>query len=165
VNTLNLESSNMSKNKEMKPAYIEQMLMWMTIFVSFVWLFFFVLNYATAVRLSDNMDAMSKFAAKYVSSLISQTNATITSDQNLIDSLNNIKLTKIATINPNQIVCVVATAAPENTNSQSIFTITGTYNKGFLSGQGANNMVSKSVVYNQNNAAQISCTLNITINN
>lgn len=164
MNTLNLESNIMIEDKRMKPAYIEQMLMWMTIFVSFVWLFFFVLHYATAVKLNENMDAMSNYAAKYVSLLTTQTNLEITNDATLISGLNNMKLKLIGDISAGEINCVVATSSPENENSQSIFIIQGTYNKGFLKNRGENNMVSKSVVYNQSNSAQITCTLTVTIN-
>ncbi len=154
---------NCVKKDNMKPAYIDQMLMWTLIFVSFVWLFFFVLNYSTAVRLNENMDYMSKFAAKYIANNIPNQN-TVTTNVDLFANLNDIKLSKIATITNANLSCVIATAAPQNANSQCIFITQGTYNKGFLSGQGANNLVSKAVVYNTTNAAQITCTLNITIN-
>lgn len=150
------------KNEKMKKAYIEQMLMWMVIFIGFVWMFFFVINYAKAIRLKDSMDDMSKYAARFVSNLTDQT--TVSSNQNLIDSLNNISIPMVADINLGDINCIIATTAPDNTNSQSIFIIQGTYNKSFLSGQGTNNVKSKTVVYNNNAEAQITCTLNVTIN-
>ncbi|XOB62599.1 hypothetical protein ACMC56_02050 [Campylobacterota bacterium DY0563] len=163
MNTLNLESEKM-QNENMKPAYIEQMLMWMTLFLAFVWLFFFVLHYATAVKLNENMDSMGKFAAKYVAALITQDNATVKGELDLFNTLNQIKIKKIGQITSADVNCVVATTPPENTNSQCIFIIQGTYNKGMLVNAGTNNMVSKTVVYNQNNAAQIKCTLGISIN-
>lgn len=108
------------------------------------------------------MDDMGKYAARYVSNLTDQT--TVSSNQNLIDSLNNISIPMIADINLGDINCIIATTAPDNNNSQSIFIIQGTYNKSFLSGQGTNNVKSKTVVYNNNADAQITCTLNVTIN-
>lgn len=147
----------------MKSAYIDQMLMWTLIFVSFVWLFYFVLNYSTAVRLNENMDYMSKFAAKYIANNISD-QTQVTSDATLISNLNDMKLSKIGNIDAADINCVIANISPLDTNKQSIFVIQGTYNKGFLSGQGANNLISRTVVYNNTNSAQIICTLNVTIN-
>ena len=149
------------KNK-MKAAYIDQMLMWMVIFVSFAWMFFFVINYATAVKLNENMDYLSKFAARYISNTDDQAN--VTTDTTFIANLNDIKVSKIGTISSSDINCVIATTAPEDTNSQCIFETQGTYNKGFLSNQGTNNLKSKVVIYNNQSAAQISCTLSVTIN-
>lgn len=111
------------KNK-MKPAYIDQMLMWMVIFVSFAWMFFFVINYATAVKLNENMEYLSKFAARYVSNLNDQTD--VANDVTLITNLNDIKVDKIETISSADINCDIATTAPENTNSQCIFITQGT---------------------------------------
>ncbi len=145
-----------------KPAYIEQMLMWMVIFIGFVWMFFFVIDYATAVRLKENMDSMSKYAARYVSNFNTQN--TVSTDAQLITNLNNIRNSKIATITAANINCVIATVAPQDTNSQSIFIVQGTYLKSFLSNQGSNNFTSRTVAYNQASVAQITCTLSVTIN-
>lgn len=155
---------NREKQNKMKPAYIEQMLMWMVIFIAFVWMFFFVLNYATAIRLKDSMDDMSKFAARFISNLTSTDQANVSTNQTLLDSLNNISIGMIDDVDSTDLVCAIATTSPENSNAQSIFIVQGTYTKSFLSGQGENNVQSKTVVYNNGSAAQISCTLSVTIN-
>ncbi|WP_072679774.1 hypothetical protein [Arcobacter sp. LA11] len=149
------------KTQNMKPAYIEQILMWMVLFIGFVWLFFFVINYATAIRIKDNMDALSEYAVRVVSGTLTQ--STMPTAQ-LVTDLNSIRIPAIDTIAIGDIVCNIATAAPQNTNYQAIFIVQGTYNKNFLSGQGANNFISRKVVYNENSAAQITCTLSIDIN-
>lgn len=152
----------LQKKNQMKLAYIDQMLMWIVIFVSFAWMFFFVINYATAVKLNENMDYLSKFAARYVSNLNNQTD--VPNDALLISNLNAIRVDKIGIISSSDITCIIATTAPDNTNSQCIFETQGTYNKGFLSNQGTNNLKSRVVIYNNQSAAQISCTLSVTIN-
>ncbi len=138
------------------------MLMWMVIFIGFVWMFFFVVDYATAVRLKENMDYMSKYAARYVANFNDQAN--VNTDADLITNLNNLRNSKIDAVTAANINCVIATVPPQDTNSQSIFIVQGTYLKSFLSNQGANNFTSTTVVYNQTEVAQITCTLSITIN-
>lgn len=145
----------------MKPAYIEQIIMWMVIFISFVWVFFFVIQYAKAIRIKDNMDDLSKYAARYISNLNDQTN--VPNDVNLFTNLNNMKAPIIENIASNNLICVIATVAPQNINSQSIFIVQGTYKEGFLENQEDNNFISRVVVFNNRNQAQITCTLNITI--
>ena len=153
---------NDKKQNNMKPAVIEQMIMWMVIFIGFVWMFFFVIDYAKVIRIQDNMDDLSKFGARYVSRINDQT--TIGNDNNLITSLNDISGNMIAPLSTANINCNIANSAPEDTNSQSIFIVQGTYNKSFLKDQGANNLQSRTVVYNNANVEQIICTLSITIN-
>lgn len=153
---------NTEKQKNMKAAVIEQMFMWMVIFIGFVWMFFFVLDYATAIRIKDNMDDISKFAARFVSNTSNQVN--MGSNAVLITNINNINISKISNVTTGNLNCVIANSAPQNTNQQCIFIVQGTYLDGFLSNQGTNNFQSKTVVYNNTNAEQITCTLNITIN-
>jgi len=157
---------NKEKKQNTKSAYIEQILMWMVIFIGFVWMFFFVIDYATAVRLRENIDAISKYAARYVAKytdpVVNQ--STVAFDAQFITNLNNIRNSNISSISAGDINCSIATVAPQNTNSQSIFIVQGTYLKGFLSNQGTNNFTSRTVVYNETNVAQITCTLSVTIN-
>ena len=147
------------ENQNTKPAYIEQVLMWMVIFIGFVWMFFFVIEYATAIRIKDNIDALSEYSARKVAATINQ--ADVDSDATFIASLNNIRINKITALTTADLVCVIDTGL---LNSQVIFTTQGTYLDGFLSNQGANNFKSKKVVFNESNVEQITCTLNVTIN-
>jgi hypothetical protein len=149
------------KQINLKSAYIEQIIMWMVIFVGFVWLFFFVIQYATAIRIKDSMDNLSKYAARYISDLNNQTD--VPNNINLFINLNNIRSPIIKVITSNNLNCVIAADEPESSNSQSIFIIQGTYKKGFLKDQEENNFFSRVVVYNNRNQAQITCTLDIII--
>lgn len=151
------------ENKQtMKPAYIENILMWMTIFIGFIWMFFFVIDYATAIRIKDNIDALSEYGARLASETIDQT--TIDTDATFITNLNNIRIKKISNLNTSNLVCTIATTTPQSTNYQVIFVTKGTYLDGFLSNQGTDNFTSTKVVFNENSPAQLTCTLSITIN-
>lgn len=142
-----------------KPAYIEQVLMWMVIFIGFVWMFFFVIEYATAIRIKDNIDALSEYSARKVSGTVTQTG--IDTDTTFIASLNNIRMNKITLLTTTNLTCVIDNAT---LNSQVIFITQGTFLDGFLSNQGTNNFISRKVVFNESNSEQITCTLNVTIN-
>ena len=150
------------KQNNFKPAYIENILMWMVIFIGFIWMFFFVIDYATAIRIKDNIDALSEYGARTASESIDQT--TIGSNNTFITNLNNIRISKIASLTIANLVCTIATVPPQDTNYQVRFTTRGTYLDGFLSNQGTNNFTSTKTVFNENSPAQLTCTLDITIN-
>jgi len=152
----------MTENKNqinMKDAYIDQILMMMVVFIGFYWAFMFVAQYAAVLRTHENMDDMSKYGARFVSNHSDQNN--VDSDTNLRDGLNNLNLSNIQDVVTNNITCTIATIAPADTNSQSIFITRGTYARGYFSGR---ELESKVVVYNQRAPAQITCILNVTIN-
>ncbi len=48
---------------DMKKAYIEQMLMWLVIFMAFVWTFIFIIDYGSILRIKDNLDDISEYAS------------------------------------------------------------------------------------------------------
>ena len=147
------------EKQNLKTAYIEQILMWMVIFIGFVWMFFFVIKYATAIRIKDNIDALSEYGARKIASTVNQ--SLVDSDATFIASLNNIRINKISALTTADLVCVIDTSS---VNSQVIFITQGTYLDDFLSNQGTNNFTSKKVVFNESNVEQITCTLNVTIN-
>ena len=147
------------EKQNLKTAYIEQILMWMVIFIGFVWMFFFVIKYATAIRIKDNIDALSEYGARKIASTVNQ--SLVDSDATFIASLNNIRINKISALTTTDLVCVIDTSS---VNSQVIFITQGTYLDDFLSNQGTNNFTSKKVVFNESNVEQITCTLNVTIN-
>ena len=49
--------------KNMKKAYIEQILMWLVIFTAFVWVFIFIIDYGSILRIKDNLDDISEYAS------------------------------------------------------------------------------------------------------
>jgi len=152
----------MAENKNqinMKKAIIDQILITMVVFVGFYWAFMFVAQYAAVLRTHESMDDMSKYGARFVSNYTAQDN--VGTETNLIDGLNNLNIPNIPAVAVGNLSCDIATVAPEVTNSQSIFITQGTYSKGHFKGE---ELRSKVVVYNQRAQAQITCTLNVTIN-
>ena len=145
--------------KNMKKAYIDQILMMMVVFIGFYWSFMFVTQYAAVLRTHESMDDMSKYGARFVSNYSPQD--AVSADQNLADGLNNLNIPKIPDVAVSDIACVIATSGPALTNSQSVFITQGTYTTGYFKGKA---LESKVVVYNQRAQAQITCTLSVTIN-
>lgn len=148
-----------NKKTNMKKAYIEQILMSMVIFIGFIWSFLFVAQYAAVLRTHDSMDAMGNYGARFVSNLNDQT--TVAAQAALFTNLNNLSIDSITDVTTADIVCAIAAAAPQATNSQSIFITQGTYNKGYFKDKV---LTSRIVVYNERSQAQITCNLNISIN-
>ena len=135
----------------MKKAYIENILLWMVMFIGFVTLFFFVIDYATIVRVKDNMDAISDYGARVVS------NSGIGVD--LSTNINSMKVNAINTVSANtNTIC----STDANGAYQVIFITKTTNNEFKFFG---NNLGSKRVVYNENSSDTITCTLNITLSN
>lgn len=152
----------MNKNKNqinMKKALIDQILMMMVVFVGFYWAFLFVAQYAAVLRTHESMDDMSKYGARFVSNYTPQ--STVNTETDLMNGLNNLNIPSISDVELSDINCLIATTTPEITNSQSIFITQGTYTKGFFKNKV---LVSRVVVYNQRSQAQITCTLDVTIN-
>ena len=140
--------------EQMKPAYIENILIWMVMFIGFVSLFFFVINYASIVKVKDNMNAMADYAAN-----IKATDETIT-DVELITNLNNMKANAVTTLVVGDIVCNSVTDTPATYQvSVSVQTAAGTEYK-FYTDQ----IVAKRVVFNEINSDTVTCTLSITLN-
>lgn len=143
---------NIEKRKNAKPAYIENILLWMVMFIGFVTLFFFVIDYATIIRVKDNMDALSDYGANRISKQGSTTN--------IISELNDIKIKAISTINAGNLVCNSVAQTPPT--YQVIFTTETTNNSiKFYKGK----IISKRVVFNEVNSQTVSCKLTVTLSN
>lgn len=136
----------------MKAAYIENIILWMVMFVGFATMFFFVIDYATIVRVKDNMDALSDYGVNRIAQ------QGIAAD--LVTDLNNMKVSKINTITAGNIVCNSILNVPAD--FQVIF-ITETSNNSveFLNSK----LTSKRVVFNEVNTETVTCTLTVTLSN
>lgn len=135
----------------MKNAYIENILLWMVMFIGFATLFFFVIDYATIVRVKDNMDAISDYGSKVVAENGIGTD--------LSANINSMKVKAINTVSAD-----TNTICTTNANGayQVIF-ITETTNTEFKFF--GNKLGSKRVVFNENSSDTITCTLIITLSN
>lgn len=120
-------------------------------FIGFATLFFFVIDYATIVRIKDNMDAISDYGAR----VISDNGIGV----DLSTDINNMKANGINTISADSTAICTETA---NGAYQVIF-ITQTTNTSYKFF--GSNLISKRVVFNENSTNTITCTLNVTLAN
>ncbi len=70
--------------KNYKKAIIDQIMLWMVIFVSFVTLFFFVIDYYKVIKAKDNCDILANYGVRM--------KALGRDDKNITTGLNNLKI-------------------------------------------------------------------------
>ncbi|WP_320035938.1 hypothetical protein [Halarcobacter sp.] len=141
------------KINDMKKAYIENILLWIVMFIGFVTLFFFVLNYAKIARVKDNMDAISDYGAR----LISTNGIGAITINTFVTRANNIAVNGIAQISSGNVVCNIDnTIVPPN--YQVIFTTQLDSGVSFYNKQ----IVSRRAVFNESGPGTVTCTLTIT---
>lgn len=149
-------------NENMKKAYIENILIWVTIFCTFVLLFFFVIKFATIIRIKDNLDAMSDYIANKaaVTAGIGDTTINGADITKIVAVLNNMKVSAIAQITDANLSCA---DAGTNTHSYQINS-TVTTGTAVTIGFYTNTFTSNRVVYNEMTDDDIDCTLTISLN-
>lgn len=141
------------KQEKMKNAYIENILMWIVIFTGFVWTLFFVVDYASVIRIQDNMNAMADYGARIIG-----LNGESGNDSNFIQNLNTMRVNAINPINSGNVIC----SSVSDGAFQVIFNVrtTNTDYK-FYTGS----LSSRRVVFNETNTNTITCNLSVTIAN
>lgn len=140
------------KINNLKNAVVEQIVLWIVIFMSFVTMFFFVIDYSNALKANENADTLSQYAARMIS-INEETD-------DIIAGMNNIKGDHVATIESDDLVCVDDTSV---SNRQVIVNIYATLDNDFLEGD-ANNVHSKTVVFNESSEFQKECSLTLSLN-
>lgn len=140
------------KKKQMKKAAIENIFVWIVLFVGFATFFFFIIDYATILRVKDNMQALSDYGANYV--------AINGVGDNISTSLNDIKANSINSISADtNSICNEVTNSP--LDYQVVFTTQTTNNSYKFYGK---KLSATTAVFNQQSGNTITCTLNITLN-
>lgn len=139
------------KNESLKKGYIENILLWMVMFIGFVTLFFFVIDYATIVRVKDNMDAISDYGSRNV--------AINGIGNDLSTYINDMKVNSINTVSADTTTICSSNA----NNAYQVIFITQTTNNSFKFFD--SKLVSKRVVFNDDSSDTVTCTLNITLSN
>jgi hypothetical protein len=133
----------------MRFGYIDQILMFLMLFINFVLLFFLVIDYSTIMNIKDNIDSMTYYGAKMVG-LGRDT-------ENIAEGLNRIKIDRFSTIIADDIECVEL----ESENHQAIFHIHASYPSS-LAGVDDTTFHSKEVNYNQMSSFDVECELTLT---
>lgn len=135
-----------------KKAVVDQILLWLMLFITFIIFLFFTLDYANALKVKDNADALTDYAARMV--------ALDKPISDIVEGLNRLKDDYIATIEEGDITCTEDTSS---LNHQVIMNIYSTLTNNFLP-TGTNNVHAKTVVFNESSEVEKECTLTLNFN-
>lgn len=136
----------------MVSAYIEQVLMWLVIFVGFVTFLFFVIDYSNVMRIKGNMDLMTEYAANMV--------ALGKTDDEIVERINDMKSGYFADAVVGSGLCTTDSTPSSAEEYQIIFTITGSYLDTKVLNP-VNSIVTRRVVFNDISSDKIDCSLTI----
>ncbi len=135
----------MKNNILNKPAFVENIILWIVMFISFITLFFFVLEYSNILKTHHQLSLMSDFGAKMTSRDIN--------DIQIIEGLNRLRTQNISTITNDNLICT----SHNIQNHQVIFNVSLNYRSSFFN----KNILARTVVFNETNNSQIDCTLTL----
>ena len=138
--------------KNTKKAVVDQIILWIMLFILFVGFLFFVIDYSNAIKVKDNTDAVADYVARM--------KALDNSDSDIATGVNKIKDDYFANITATDINCNT-----DNTlsNHQVIVNVYTTLTNSFLP-TGTNNIHSKVVVFNESSEYEIECNVTLTFN-
>ena len=135
-----------------KKAYVEQVLLWMVIFISFVGILFFVIDYSNVAKVKENTDSISDYTAKMI--------ALSKGEIDIVDGINKIKGDYVVMITESDLIC---TEDSTTLNHQVIVNIYATVNNRFLP-ESNNNIHSRTVVFNESSEIEKECSLTLSFN-
>lgn len=135
-----------------KKAVVDQILLWIVLFITFVIFLFFTIDYSNALKVNDNASAIGNYTARMI--------AMNKNESEIVAGLNKIKDDYIATIQEDDLSC---TEDDTKTNHQIIVNVYTTLNNSFLP-TGNNNVHSKTIVFNESGDSEKECTLTLSFN-
>ncbi len=132
----------------MKKAVIDQIMLWMFIFVSFVIIFFMVIDYYSVLKTKDRCDTMSSYAVRMI--------ALGKNISDITDELNKRISSSMVPIISSDIVCIEDSSV---STYQVVFHINMEINTTTFKDKSIN---SYSSAFNESNSSSVDC--NLTIN-
>lgn len=154
---------NNNSNKNLKQAAIENVLIWMLLFIGFIGIFFLIIDYATIVRIQDKMNELGDYAANRI--------ANDGAIMDLTAEFNNRKVAAIQTFNANDVNTTIICSDVADGLYQVRFNIVTTNNsyKFYNNPLSSSKVVFNNVYINDANVANdsdsIECNLQITLVN
>lgn len=135
----------------LKKAVLDQIILWIVLFIMFVSFLFFIIDYSNVIKVKDNTDALADYMARRVA-----LNSDV-ENYDLASSLNNVKASFFNDIQNNDITCTTSI----NENYQIIVNIYTTINNSFLP-VSSDNVHSKVVIFGENDSFDVECNLTLT---
>jgi Flp pilus assembly protein TadG len=139
-------------NTNLKKAVVDQIILWIVLFIAFVTLLFFIIDYSNVVKVKDNTSAISDYIARMT--------ALDSSNTDIIDGANKIKNNYFAQIQNGDLVCNIDSTI---SNHQVIINVYTTMGNSFLAII-EKNIHSKTVVFNESSEFQKECSLTLSFN-
>ncbi len=134
----------------MRRAVIDQMLLWIVIFVAFVTIFLMVIDYYMIMKTKDRCDTLANYGVRM--------KALGRADTDIVDGLNNIKNSYFKTVELADIECIED--ATQN-DYQTIFKVETTFNNIFLST--GENIISNASAFNEVSSSHIDCNVTLKV--
>jgi Flp pilus assembly protein TadG len=141
-----------NKTKNLKHAFVEQIILWIMLFIAFVGFLFFTIDYANALKVKDNSDAIGDYVARMIS--------LDKPHEEIIQGVNNIKEDYVTPLTVDSLSCTTDNAV---SNHQVIVNVYANLVNNFLP-VGNDNVHSKTVVFNEQSEFEQTCTLNLSFN-
>lgn len=138
-------------NDNLKPAVVDQILVWTVLLIGFITLLFITIDYSAIMRLKSNNDALAQQGARMIALGKS-------SDETAL-SLNNIKNPYYANISGSDIICNEVTA----NSYQVVFNVASVYTDAKIITFN-DNINAKAATFNEINSNEITCTLTLSNN-
>ncbi len=139
-------------NTNMKKAVVDQIILWIVLFTIFVSFLFFIIDYSNAVKVKDNTDAIADYIGRMVAL-----------NKNEADIITGVNEVKDDYFTPAQVADLICNTDNTISNHQVIIHVQTTIINSFIP-VGANNVHSKTVVFNESSESQKECFLTLSFN-
>jgi Flp pilus assembly protein TadG len=139
-------------NTNMKKAVVDQIILWIVLFTIFVSFLFFIIDYSNAMKVKDNTDAIADYIGRMV--------ALNKNEADIIAGVNEVKDDYFV---PAQVADLICNTDNTVLNHQVIINVQTTIINSFIP-VGANNVHSKTVVFNESSESQKECFLTLSFN-
>lgn len=132
----------------MRKAVVDQILIWMFMFIGFVTLIFMVFNYYIVMKVKDNSDLLANYGSRM--------KALGREDSFIIDGLNAIKSPYFDTISSDDLICTI-----NETEAYQIKFSTNVLISNNIFESGSSMVYSYVSAFNEANSNDIECSLNL----
>lgn len=136
----------------MKKAVVDQIALWLIIFLSFVTLMFLIVDYYTFIKAKDKTDTLTTFGVRMV--------ALNKSTTDIVSNLNDLKGDYFQTIYEDNLTCVDLGTQ----NYKVILRSNITLKTNRITGNNET-LYSTAVAFNETNPSDINCSLNLSLAN
>ena len=135
---------------KMRNAVIDQIMLWIVLFVAFITMFFLVIDYYMVMKTKDRCDALANYGVRM--------KALGRSVEQVVEGLNKIKNSYFQTITTDDIEC---SEDVTQTDYQTIFKVETTFKNMFLSNE--EKIKSKTSAFNEVNHSHIDCNVTLKV--